>query len=236
MIFFKKEELQYTKIDATLDLDIVKKLRTRIINDCSTIYFRTIESVNGPEIVDPLKIRNVRRGKFLHTQKNEMGQDEKVYEYTFFEYDYPKLVELVDEILAGNTSSLVKLLSEYEIESIPNFDEMVSNLAREVDSIDTIQSPKTKIDMLQNIYDLQLQAALNRNQISTKTYYDLLLGYITYDALAVKPVSEIDGSLDFLGINASEVKIPILDSTKSKEKENVAGEGFVMHPVDDYNN
>lgn len=106
-----------TKYDVSFDINKLKEIRAKIINNCSEIIH--MERV-GVEY--PICNKNIRNYKSVDTGKTTTGEyEDSIYNIEYDKYNYSKLADYLEEIIDGNSNYLDLVLS-YD-EKIEDFEE-----------------------------------------------------------------------------------------------------------------
>jgi len=201
MVFFIKEGDQYVKYSATFDEEKVRALRTKIIDDCSSILIETERGSDFPPVKDPLKIRNLRKVRSLGMQTNEDGEEVEFFEFRYLHYEFPPLVYLIDRLLEGDSTALDEIDAySNKIERV-DYDKEIQRLCSVIDSLDNVTDTYEKIGCLDVLDNLKFLASLNRNQLSDEAYLPMLKDLISITQIGTISVSEMDNVLSFLDSN-----------------------------------
>ena len=191
MIYRKNEDV-IEKYKVTIDKEEVKKLRIEIINNCSYIIHREYQTTIPYRYGNnPLKYRNFS-SKELGWREFRDGPDEMEYLVKFDEYEFPKVVGLIDELLKGNETVLDKLFDTKE-EKI-DLDKMIKEKSEELDKIENTDI-KNKRKVLNELSELVDKKNLNKNQKSEEYYIEKLKNYIHYelvDTIDLELVNKVD--------------------------------------------
>lgn len=110
-----------------LDIETLKKLREEIIEKCSYITHQKHETTNLTYYYKE-QVKNFKYKKLGMISHNDFfSQEEMNYlvEYDF--YEYSKLVEIIDNLLNGNTSVIDILIN-------PNFEKLKNNKNTNLDA------------------------------------------------------------------------------------------------------
>lgn len=182
MIYFKMYEGVIGKYHVSFDKKKIEELKTNIINNCSYIKHRELESDYRPRFTEEI----IRHFKCEETKKKKVYFEEtrSVYLYKYDEYIPPYLVKLIDKLLNGVVNALDGILS-YDIGS--SFKEQIDKKIKEVNQ------------------------ELNKNQHSITTYYKELLELIDIKLIETLQVSELSKIENFFEVELfSKGKVKVL--------------------------
>ena len=210
MIYFRKNDEVIEKYQVSFDKEEIEKLKKKIINNCSFIKHEEYESDYSPRFTDEI-IRN-----FTYTptgkEKEYFEETRDIYRYSYDEYKPPYLVELINQLLNGNSKAIDKILN-YDISTKSTIDDRIDLANQEFNKI----APKDiikKREKLKELEDLVKAKELNKGQQSIDAYYNQLIGLIKFDLVDSLSISELGRIESFLEIDlSSRVEI-----SNSKEK------------------
>lgn len=210
MLYFRKNDEVIEKYQVNFDKDEIEKLKNEIINNCSFIKHVEFASDYSPRFTNEI-IRNftyARTGK----QKEYFEETRDIYLYSYDKYKPPYLVELINQLLNGNSKAIDEILN-YDISPKSSIDDRI-NLANQEFSKIAPEDITKKKEKLKELEDLLKTKEINKNQQSIDAYYDQLIGLIKFDLIDSLPISELGRIESFLEINLSS-KVEI---SNSKEK------------------
>ena len=210
MIYFRKNDEVIEKYQVSFDKEEIEKLKKKIINNCSFIKHEEYESDYSPRVTDEI-IRN-----FTYTptgkEKEYFEETRDIYRYSYDKYKPPYLVELINQLLNGNSKAIDKILN-YDISTKSTIDDRIDLANQEFNKIAPEDIIKKK-EKLKELEDLLKAKKLNKNQQSIDIYYNQLIGLIKFDLVDSLSISELVRIESFLEIDlSSRVEISI-----SKEK------------------
>ncbi len=210
MIYFRKNDEVIEKYQVSFDKEEIEKLKKKIINNCSFIKHEEYESDYSPRFTDEI-IRN-----FTYTPtgkvKEYFEETRDIYRYSYDEYKPPYLVELINQLLNGNSKAIDKILN-YDISTKSTIDDRIDLANQEFNKIAPEDIIKKK-EKLKELEDLLKTKKLNKNQQSIDIYYNQLIGLIKFDLVDSLSISELGRIESFLEIDlSSRVEI-----SNSKEK------------------
>lgn len=209
MIYFRKNDEVIEKYQVDFDKEEIEKLKKEIINNCSFIKHEEYESDYSPRFTDEI-IRNFTStptGK----EKEYFEETRYIYRYSYDEYKPPYLVELINQLLNGNSKAIDKILN-YEISPKSTIDDSINLANQEFNRIDSENITKKK-EKLKELEDLLKAKELNKNQQSIDLYYNQLIELIKFNLIDSLPISELGRIEYFLEINLSS-KVEISDSNE----------------------
>lgn len=210
MFYFRKDGEVIEKYQVSFDKEEIEKLKKKIINNCSFIKHEEYESDYSPRFTDEI-IRN-----FTYTptgkEKEYFEETRDIYRYSYDEYKPPYLVELINQLLNGNSKAIDKILN-YDISTKSTIDDRIDLANQEFNKIVPEDIIKKK-EKLKELEDLLKAKKLNKNQQSIDIYYNQLIGLIKFDLVDSLSISELCRIESFLEIDlSSRVEI-----SNSKEK------------------
>lgn len=199
MFYFRKNDEVIEKYQVSFDKEEIEKLKKKIINNCSFIKHEEYESDYSPRFTDEI-IRN-----FTYTptgkEKEYFEETRDIYRYSYDEYKPPYLVELINQLLNGNSKAIDKILN-YDISTKSTIDDRIDLANREFNKIAPEDIIKKK-EKLKELEDLLKAKKLNKNQQSIDIYYNQLIGLIKFDLVDSLSKSELGRIESFLEIDLS---------------------------------
>lgn len=210
MLFFRKNNDVIEKYQVDFDKEEIEKLKLEIINNCSFIKHEEYESDYSPKFSDKI-IRN-----FTYTptgkEKEYFEETRDIYLYSYDEYKPPYLVELINQLLNGNSKSIDKILN-YDIFTNLTIDDRINLVIKELNKID-LENIIIRKEKIKELGELLKSKELNSNQQSIDLYYNRLIESINFNLVDSLPINELSRIESFLDINLYN-KIEI---SNSKEK------------------
>lgn len=210
MIYFRKNGEVIEKYQISFDKEEIEKLKKKIINNCSFIKHEEYESDYSPRFTDEI-IRNftsIPTGK----EKEYFEETRDIYRYSYDEYKPPYLVELINQLLNGNSKVIDKILN-YDISTKSTIDDRIDLANQEFNKIAPENITKKK-QKLKELEDLVKAKELNKGQQSIESYYNQLIGLISFNIIDSLSVSELGRIESFLEIELANKVI----GSDSKEK------------------
>ena len=209
MLYFRKNDEVIEKYQVSFDKEEIEKLKKIIINNCSFIKHEEYESDYSPRFTDEI-IRN-----FTYTstgkEKEYFEETRDICRYSYDEYKPPYLVELINQLLNGNSKAIDKILN-YDISTKSTIDDRIDLANQEFNKIAPEDIIKKK-EKIKELKDLLKAKELNKNHQSIDVYYNQLVGLIKFDLIDSLTISELHRIESFLEIKLSGVEI-----SNSKEK------------------
>ena len=190
MYYYKKEGKNIIKYDVIIDKEKLTKLRYEIIERCSHIkHVKDIETRGmvsfrtNKTILD--HIRNYSEKYVGIREYNDfysIPEDEYLVEYDY--YKHPHLIQLIDDLLNGNTNSIEKI-TKYK-EEIEDHEKDIleeqQEILKKLNSMTEINKQK-QIDLLnknqEKLLEYCKEKELNKNQVSSNEYKNRVLSCIT---------------------------------------------------------
>lgn len=106
------EDGLFKEYDVKIDRKKLERIQQEIIYNCSFIIHKKDEFPFGfgPRFQsEEYKILNVNCGDYAFTRDGRDGPDVDYYTYTYDEYYFPEIVNIINEILEGNISKIEDL-------------------------------------------------------------------------------------------------------------------------------
>ena len=200
MFYFRKNGEVIVKYQVHFDKDEIVKLKEKIINNCSFIEYKVYVSDYEPRFTNEI-IRN-----FTCTptgrKKEYFEETRDLYQYSYDEYKPPYLVELINQLLNGDSKAIDNILN-YDISTKSTLDDKINLANKEFNKIapEDISKKKEKLKAKE----------LNKKQQSIDLYYAQLIGLIKFDLIDLLPINELVKIETFLEINLSS-KVEISNS------------------------
>lgn len=199
MIYYKRNGEVIEKYQIDFDKEEIEKLKNQIINNCSYIRHEEYDSDYSPRFTNEI-IRN-----FTYTdtgrKKEYFEETRDIYHYKYDEYIPPKLVELIDKLLNGDSSAIDKIYN-YDI---PPINYLEDRIKLEIEELNEIEDITKKINRLHEIEKLLNAQKLNENQQSIESYYNRLLKLISFKLIDSLSISELDRINCFFEIDISSI-------------------------------
>lgn len=187
MYYYKVEEDIVKKFEIEFNLEEMKKLRSEIIEKCSYITheskektmcncsnFTDIREYMGNEHIKLLKYEKV--GSYtIEDFYGDFVYNEYKIEYLY--YTFPKLVDLIDKLIEGDTKVISEIFN-------PSFDEPISKqdiILKEQQEVIEILNKRNNGDIKkeleklneieQKLEECKKEQELNKNRIPVNEYY-----------------------------------------------------------------
>ena len=217
MYYFKETEDYIEKYNITFDLEKLNELKKEIIDNCSEVEHKEINTPIEPEN-NPLKIRNLKKGKQVGTRTFANGQSIPLYTYNYDEYTYPYLVNLIDNLINGETNSLEEIFipnkqkeKHYDLR-LKNYKKRnINKKFNEYEKINyfDIQKKREKLNELDKlILDYEKMATIK----PVGPYYEKVKALITLELVAKLPIEYLNKIIYFYEDET------IINKTKKKHK------------------
>lgn len=207
MFYFRKNGEVIEKYQVHFDKDEIVKLKEKIINNCSFIQHRVYVSDYAPIFTNEII------GNFTCTptgrKKEYFEETRDLYQYSYDEYKPPYLVELINQLLNGDSKAIDNILN-YDISTKSTLDDKINLANKEFNKIAPEDISKKK-EKLKELEDLLKAKELNKKQQSIDLYYAQLIGLIKFDLIDLLPINELVKIETFLEINLSS-KVEISNS------------------------
>jgi len=202
MYYYKKKGKDIIKYEVIIDIEKLNKIRFEIINNCSHIKHiknRVTDSCK-PKEWDYEHIRNYSEkyeGRIEYNDFYSMPEDQYLVEYDY--YTHPPLIQLIDNLLKGDTSAIEeiqKLKDEFvdkEKELLEEQQEIISKLNNMKE-----KNKESQIYLLnqsqEKLLEYYKEQDLNRNQVPSSKYKNKVLSCIELkevEVIAYKTVLEV---------------------------------------------
>lgn len=187
MYYYKKEGKNIIKYEVIIDKEKLTKLRYEIIQKCSHIkHIKDIETRGmvsfrtNKTILD--HVRNYSEKYVGIREYNDfysMPEDEYLVEYDY--YTHPPLIQLIDDLLNGNTNSIEKIkkykekIQDKEKNILEEQQEIIKKLSKEENRKQNIRLLNENQEKLLEYYK---EKELNKNQVSAEGYKNKVLDCI----------------------------------------------------------
>lgn len=144
MYYYLIEDKYINQYLVTIDIETLKKLRKEIIDNCSTIKHINRKTTIEPNYYCDEHIKNYKSKELGMRSYNDFySQDEMEYLVDYDYYEFSILVNIIDELIKGNT----KIIDELNNPNLLNMQDNQKNL----DDIDLKIQIKALID--KGLYD-----------------------------------------------------------------------------------
>lgn len=165
-MFFVKDGQTIKKYKIEIDKETLGILRLNIINDCSLItHVKEKIREDRRYDYDNLFYRNYSE-KFIERIDNNdfFGSPTiDIYEVIYDRYEPPDIIELIDNVLAGNEDSSIELLN-YNPPVVKDIQIQIDELLKDTSDLDKLQANIEKVNELIN------QKEVNKNQKDVSVY------------------------------------------------------------------
>ena len=195
MIYFKKCGDYISKSYVTIDIDNLKNVREEVINNCSGI-------IHHEHVCNISEIENRLVGiDYKNLEKEKI--DDVTYKIIYDEYKYPRLVELIDKLLSGDSSVISEIASPKETNQ-NYYDENIEKLNDEINTINNF-STDVKIRKLIELRKLIIEAEINRKRKNIAKYYEMVKTLITVHHIEDISLNTIEMVEKFFDISIDDV-------------------------------
>ena len=202
MYYYKKEGKNIVKYEVLIDKEKLTKLRYEIIEMCSYIkHIRDrVTDRMRPNKFDYEHIRNYAEeyiGRIEYNDFYSMPEDEYLVEYDY--YIHSPLIQLIDDLLNGNTNSIEKI-KKYK-EEIKDEEKYILEEQQEIikklnSMIETNKEKQIRLlnENQEKLLEYYKEKELNKNQVSSNKYKNKVLGCISLkekETISCKIVLEV---------------------------------------------
>lgn len=199
MYYLKIDDNNLIKYKVTFDENNLKKIYLDVLYNCAQVVPRCYKASYEFNSEYDVRIRNFKK-EFLGYKNNS---SEKIYKYEYEEYLEPNLCLIINDLLRGNSSSLIKL---YEKSSDYDNNLGIANIDRDLSSLSIVEVEKLKNDL--TLYHKYLVINKDRKIESEELYYDLVIKELNFEEIDRIPLSVINEYYNIL------TKIEILEKEK----------------------
>lgn len=203
MYLFKIEDDKIKKYQVSFLEEELQNIKLEIINNCSEIVPRKYTGTTCKD--DFLKVRNLRRVYIGRSESRDELQylSEDLYEFSYDEYIFPKLVENIDALLNLDINAVNEIFTPTVADQ--SISTRIELLKREIDQIDNLEVER-KIDKLKELKQLTILLEINKNQKPVSEYYSKVQKLITMDLVDSIELKELNRINEFFDDNLSKVK------------------------------
>ena len=113
MYYFKFNDTSIEKYIVTFNSEKIKKIRTNIINDCSEVIHREVDAKEAPSNSNRMKVRGISKIPIENS-------DEMLYHFSYDEYIYPNLVNLINMLLREDAKAIDGIFLSNYLDDINN--------------------------------------------------------------------------------------------------------------------
>lgn len=221
MYYYKKKGKDIIKYEVKIDIEKLNKIRFQMINNCSYIKHiknRVTDSCM-PKYWDYEHIRNYHEkyeGRIEYNDFYSMPEDQYLVEYDY--YTHPPLIQLIDSLLNGDTSS-IEQIEKMKDENIDKEKEILAEQQEIINKLNTMKE-KNKQDQIyllnqsqEKLLEYYKEKELNRNQVPSTRYKRQVLSCIEFKELEIIPYKTVLEVMRFLACCSSKK----MDSNLNKE-------------------
>lgn len=232
MIYYKVTQnngmFYIIKNEILFDYNKLTEMRSKLINECSEIFYHEYKCAYPNILCDGEFIRNYKYKKVGIKYGKGYAEDLDKYLVSYYEYKPPYIVSLLTGIIKGESNSLICLLDILNNDSELNIgvsstgeinliDEEIKELLSSDRDVDKI------ISKVKNLNDkkksLEEHTLLNVNQKPVSLYYKSLRGLFTYNPIDMIAMEDVDKVLNFFNYQTYNEK-EFYKSIKRIKKEN----------------
>lgn len=214
MFYYEESDNVLEKYQVFFDREEIEKLKLEIIDKCSFIIHKEYESDYSPIISKNDIIKNFRSTN-TGKQKEYFEETRDICAYSYDEYIPPYLVNLIDELLNGNSDAISKIINYGNSIYTSTIDEKLSLLNQEFNDINSEDITK-RISKLKEIEELLKSKELNKNQQNIGPYCCKLLKLLSFkliDSVSLSDINKMETFFDTKLYNKEK------NYTKSLKKE-----------------
>ena len=211
MYYYKKKGKDIIKYEVKIDIEKLNKIRFQIINNCSHIQHiktRVTDSCK-PKEWDYEHIRNYHEkyeGRIEYNDFYSMPEDQYLVEYDY--YTHPPLIQLIDNLLNGDTSS-IEQIEKMKDENIDKEKEILDEQQNIINKLNTMKE-KNKQDQIyllnqsqEKLLEYYKEKELNRNQVPCIRYKRQVLSCIELKEIEIIPYKTVLEVMRFLACCSS---------------------------------
>lgn len=202
MYFYKKKGKDIIKYEVKIEKEKLSKIRFQIINNCSHIKHiknRVTDSCM-PKYWDYEHIRNYHEryiGRIEYNDFYSMPEDQYLVEYDY--YTHPPLIQLIDNLLNGDTSA-IEQIEKLKDESLDKEQELLNEQKKIINKLNNMieKNKQNQIYLLnqnqEKLLEYYKEQELNKNQVSATRYKKQVLDCIEFkevEIISYKTVLEV---------------------------------------------
>ena len=194
MIYYRNSGEVIEKFIVLIDIEKMKELKSRIINDCSFIEHKEFTSEYLINNIDNSLMKSFQYS-IVKTEKNDIST-RNIYSYSYNLYHPPYLVELMDRLMKNDVSAIEEIFN-YDTSKDKTVDNQIKKINEELFEIDV----KNIIDKRKKLKELEVLLCvkeINKNQKSTSFYYNRVLKLINFKVIDMMPLADLNKFNNFL--------------------------------------
>lgn len=232
MIYYKVTQnngmFYIIKNEILFDYNKLTEMRSKLINECSEIFYHEYKCAYPNILCDGEFIRNYKYKKVGIKYGKGYAEDLDEYLVSYYEYKPPYIVSLLTGIIKGESNSLICLLDILNNDSELNIgvsstgeinlidEEIKELLSSDKDANEIISKVKNLNDKKKS---LEKHTLLNVNQKPVSLYYKSLRALFTYNPIDMIAMEDVDKVLNFFNYQIYNEK-EFYKSIKRIKKEN----------------
>lgn len=218
-MLYEYENEKLSSFNVEIDYEKLKTIKEEIIENCSII--KKCEGIYSDECIDNIRFLNNRRnyvkGEFAYKSETFFGSM-NYYKYTYDEYYFPEIIDIIDKIMNGDSSKINDLFNTEDMEF--NIDEYNKALDKVVNLIDDYKKTNNKdsISTAKNILNEFHHPEIIMRNKSIKDYYDELLNCFSFEKVFSISDLEIEQLKKSFGDNWKTKFVCLLDFQANSSK------------------
>ena len=179
MNYYTIEKNFIVQYDVQLDTEILERLKWEIIEKCSYITHVQEKVFDCP--FDPEHIRNYHKKQLGYVDENDFFNTSRMlYQVEYDYYEHPTLVQWINEVQGGKTSS-IRLIQDFQEGKVndywDSFNELEDMIKRvQENNLPVLSAISTKCNEIIDTYTKNQE--LNKNQVSAYQYKQKVLDCI----------------------------------------------------------
>lgn len=196
----------FKEYEVKIDREKLEKVKQAIIYNCSFIRHRTDEFPLGFGFKSnykykKYKILNVICGNYAFTRDGRDGPDVDYYTYTCDEYHFPKIVNIIDEILDGDITKIKDLFEETEeLDSMDKYRDVKPLEKAKILLDDYIKNSDIEtLNQLRSLIDNYEHPEMDAPKENVQTYFPKLKDCFEFIEVRCQDIADTDKVKEIFG-------------------------------------
>ncbi|MBQ1812663.1 MAG: hypothetical protein II119_01775 [Bacilli bacterium] len=197
MIYFEKHrDGSISKWNITFDIDDLEIIKKQVMEKFHKVihHEHDLDEDIAKARLESKKYHNFTMVKNLNSE---------TYHVTYDEYEYPRLVYLIEDLLCGDLSAISSIESPTETGQ-RKYNERIETLADEIDTIDNFDTDK-KIRKLEELKVAIRESNINKSEKKLSKYYEMTQSVINRYLIAHLEPEEVENIESFFDMSIPEI-------------------------------